>query len=158
MTDSAMKLTITSKILGFARLHRPCPYRNHITIQTITTTPPVQTFPESSFFKERRASTLLSSANIRAINEELNGIKGLQPLLRRKFKWCCIRDYKAACLFLKSLGWAQDRGQNFIYMALVEGHALMYTWHTPRQVHLGERCLEVSTVREDSGHSIQESL
>lgn len=24
-------------------------------------------------------------------------------------------------------GWAQDRGQNFIYMALVEGHALMYT-------------------------------
>ena len=48
----------------------------HIPDNANNTSNSIQTFPESSFFREKRASTLPSPANIRAINEELNGIKG----------------------------------------------------------------------------------
>lgn len=46
----------------------------HISDNDNNTSSSIQTFPESSSFKERRASTLPLPANIRAINEELNGI------------------------------------------------------------------------------------
>lgn len=110
----------------------------------------IQTFPESSFFKERRASTLPSPADIRAINERSGDIDATNfnrpppvrfPSLGMFVKYgadASIVEAQTQIMLREKLegrlpvpevfGWTEDGAQTFIYMALVEGQTLMDRW------------------------------
>lgn len=110
----------------------------------------IQAFPKSSFFKEKRASTLPSPADVRAINERSGDIDATNfnhpppvrfPSLGLFVKYgadATIIEAQAQIMLCEKLqghlpvpevvGWAQNGGQNFIYMALVEGQTLMDRW------------------------------
>ncbi|KFA72234.1 hypothetical protein S40288_07373 [Stachybotrys chartarum IBT 40288] len=103
-------------------------------------------FPQSSFFQERRATALPSPAEIRALNEASGHCRAASlnhpppviiPSLGLAIKYgadITIAEVEAQVLMYKRLqgrvpvpevfGWAEDSGQQFIYMSLVEGDTL----------------------------------
>lgn len=110
----------------------------------------MQVFPESSFFKEQRAPALPPPAKIRAINKELGKIRTasfnrpppvMVPSLGLFVKYgadvtiveaqtqMMVREkYQGRVPVPEVFGWAEDGGQRFIYMSLVEGETLQERW------------------------------
>ncbi|KAK1564152.1 phosphotransferase family protein [Colletotrichum navitas] len=107
-------------------------------------------FPESSFFKERRASTLPTPAEVRARNKEFGNIRASSfdrpppvtfPSLGLLVKYggnVAILEAETQMMVHERLqgkvpvpeifGWAEDDGQRFIYMSLIEGVTLQEVW------------------------------
>ncbi|KAI1356235.1 kinase-like domain-containing protein [Xylaria sp. FL0043] len=111
----------------------------------------METFLDSSFFREKRAASLPTPAQIRALNEE-NGRDG--GIVR--FDWPPPVKIEALGLFVKYgtrvtvtegrtqiwireqlqgtvdvpevFGWAQDQGQTFLYMSLLDADPLSERW------------------------------
>ncbi|KAK9318377.1 hypothetical protein V1522DRAFT_396820 [Lipomyces starkeyi] len=103
-------------------------------------------FPESSFFKERRAPALPTPAEIRAI--KVSGTASFNrplpvmiPLLGLVVKYgadvtiieaqtqIVVREkLQGQVPIPKVFGWTKDEGQRFIYMSLIEGEALQERW------------------------------
>ncbi|GIK04904.1 hypothetical protein Aspvir_009002 [Aspergillus viridinutans] len=110
----------------------------------------MQIFPESSFFKERRADALPSPADVRAINEGSGDPSATSfncpppamiPSLGLVVKYgadITIAEAQTQIMLREQLqnrvpvpevfGWAEDAGQTFIYMSFVEGETLMERW------------------------------
>lgn len=110
----------------------------------------MKTFPESSFFKERRAPALPTPAEIRAINKESGKIRTTNfnrpppvmiPSLRLAVKYgadVTIVEAQTQMMLREQLrgqvpvpevfGWIEDKGQRFIYMSLIEGKTLQERW------------------------------
>lgn len=107
-------------------------------------------FPKSSFFKERRASTLSTPAEIRAINETSNNVDATfihrTPPVRIPSLGLLVK-YGSAVTIVEAqtqmmireqlqdqvlvpeiFGWTEDEGQRFIYMSLIEGETLQERW------------------------------
>jgi hypothetical protein len=111
-----------------------------------------RTFPDSSFFREHRASTLPTPAEVRAINEESGDIRGTSfnrpppvkfPLLGLIVKYgadVTVTEAETQIMVYKQLngkvpvpevfGWTEDGSQGFIYMSLIRGETLMQRWGT----------------------------
>ncbi|KAI0411644.1 kinase-like domain-containing protein [Xylaria grammica] len=111
----------------------------------------METFLDSSFFREKRAASLPTPAQIRALNEK-NGKNGGVV----SFDWPPPVKIEALGLFVKYgtrvtvtegqtqvwireklrgrvdvpevFGWARDQGQTFLYMSLVDGDPLSERW------------------------------
>ncbi|KAI0808798.1 kinase-like domain-containing protein [Xylaria sp. FL0064] len=111
----------------------------------------METFLDTSFFREKRAALLPTPAQIRALNEK-NGKNGGVV----SFDWPPPVKIEALGLFVKYgtrvtvtegqtqvwireklqgivdvpevFGWAQDQGQTFLYMSLVDGDPLSERW------------------------------
>lgn len=103
----------------------------------------VQFSTESSFFTEKRASSLPTPAEIRALNEASGNVDGrtfdrpppvMIPVLGLAVKYgrnVTVLEARTQMEIRKQLqgrvpvpevfGWAEDGGQGFIYMALVQG-------------------------------------
>ncbi|KKK14603.1 hypothetical protein ARAM_006402 [Aspergillus rambellii] len=85
-------------------------------------------FPESSFFKERRAAALPTPAEIRAINEKSGSLDATnfnRPALSLYRLW----DYWLSQVPTPEIfGWTEDGRQIFIYMSLIEGESLQERW------------------------------
>lgn len=110
----------------------------------------METFPETSFFKERRAPALPPPANIRAINLQSNGRSATSfdwpppvmiPSLGLVVKYgagVSVVEAQTQVMLRERLGdsfpvpeifgWVEDGGQTFIYMSLVEGDTFLDRW------------------------------
>ncbi|EAL89363.1 aminoglycoside phosphotransferase family protein [Aspergillus fumigatus Af293] len=103
-------------------------------------------FPESSFFKERRAHALPSPADIRAINEGSGNASvtsfNCPPLVMIPWLGLVVK-YSADVTIIKAqtqmmlqnrvpvpevFGWAEDANQIFLYMQFIEGETLIARW------------------------------
>lgn len=111
----------------------------------------METFPDSSFFREKRAASLPTPAEIRALNGKTIKEGGkISP------DWPPPVKIEALGLFVKYgafvtvtecqtqvwireklqgrvdvpevFGWARDQGQTFLYMSLVDGDPLSQRW------------------------------
>ncbi|PGH11833.1 hypothetical protein AJ79_04630 [Helicocarpus griseus UAMH5409] len=107
-------------------------------------------FPESSFFKERRAIALPTPAEIRAINKASGNIcasyfnrpspvtipslglfvkYGADVSLTEAQTQMMVREKLQGRVPVPEVfGWAEDADQRFIYMSLVEGETLQVRW------------------------------
>lgn len=103
---------------------------------------------DSSFFRERRAPALPSPAEIRAINQQSGkgvGFNRSPPvkipslgLFVKNGADVTITEAETQIMLQERFqghlpvpevfGWAEDGGQTFIYMALIEGETLMARW------------------------------
>lgn len=107
-------------------------------------------FPESSFFREKRASALPTPAQIRAINKlsgkaDATNFNRPPPVMIPSIGLAV--KYGADVTVLEALtqvevreqlqgqvpipevfGWAEDGGQRFIYMSLIQGETLLERW------------------------------
>ncbi|KAI1949003.1 hypothetical protein LOZ12_002726 [Ophidiomyces ophidiicola] len=110
----------------------------------------MQIFPKSSFFKERRAPALPTPARIRAINKKLDNIRtasfnrpppvmisslglfvkyGADVTIVEAQTQMMVREKLQGQVPVPEVfGWAEDGGQRFIYMSLVEGETLQERW------------------------------
>lgn len=108
----------------------------------------MRALPDSSFFRERRAPTLPSPAEIRAINQQSGkgvGFNRSPPVKIRSLglfvKYgadVTITEAETQIMLQERFqghlpvpevfGWAEDGGQTFVYMALIEGETLMARW------------------------------
>lgn len=110
----------------------------------------MKVFRESSFFTEKRASSLPTPAEIRALNEASGNVDGrtfdrpppvMIPSLGLAVKYgrnvtvLEARTQLEVCARLQGrvpvpevFGWAEDGGQGFIYMALFQGETLLERW------------------------------
>ncbi|KAJ5977579.1 hypothetical protein N7501_000921 [Penicillium viridicatum] len=108
------------------------------------------TISDSSFFREHRASTLPTPAEVRAINEESGNIRGTSfnrpppvelPSLGLIIKYgadTTVTEAKTQKMIYNQLkgkvpvpevfGWTEDGGQVFIYMSLIAGEPLEERW------------------------------
>lgn len=106
------------------------------------------TFPESSFFREKRASTLPTPAEIRAINKAyLDATDFYCPTPVMIPSLGLVVKYGADVTILEALtqvkvreelqgqvpvpevfGWTEDGDQGFIYMSLIQGETLERRW------------------------------
>lgn len=107
-------------------------------------------FPESSFFKEKRASALPMPAEIRAINEASGKAYATNfnrpPTVMIPSRGLAVK-YGADVTILEALtrmkvreqlqgqvpipevfGWTKDGVQGFIYMSLIQGETLLERW------------------------------
>lgn len=110
----------------------------------------LKVFPDSSFFKEKRAPTLPTPAEIRAINEASGDFFATNfnrpppvkiPSLGLLVKYgadISLVEAQTQMMVRERLqgqvpvpevfGWTEDEGQRFIYMSLIEGDTLMERW------------------------------
>ncbi|KZL68998.1 phosphotransferase enzyme family protein [Colletotrichum tofieldiae] len=110
----------------------------------------MEIFSESSFFKERRAPTLPTPAEVRARNEESGNIRATNfnrpppvtfPSLGLLVKYggdVTITEARTQMMVHERLqgkvpvpeifGWTEDSGQGCIYMSLIEGVTLQERW------------------------------
>lgn len=104
--------------------------------------------PNSSFFRERRAPALPSPAEIRAVNQHSGkevGFNRSPPVEIRSLglfvkygadvtiteaetQIMLQQRFQGRLPVPEVFGWAQDAGQTFVYMALIEGETLMARW------------------------------
>ncbi|KAF4506280.1 hypothetical protein G6O67_006381 [Ophiocordyceps sinensis] len=113
---------------------------------------PTEIFPDSCFFKERRASALPPPAEIKAINEKSGNIRAISfnrpppvilPSLKLVIKYGAdvpaieAQTQRIIHKLLRNVvpvpeifGWTEYKGQTFIYMDLVEGVTLQDRWAT----------------------------
>jgi hypothetical protein len=109
-----------------------------------------RTIPDSTFFKENRASTLPTPAEVRAINEGSGDICGTSfnrpppvkfsslGLIVKYGADVTVTEAETQIMVYKRLngkvpvpevfGWTEDGGQGFIYMSLIKGETLMQRW------------------------------
>jgi hypothetical protein len=110
----------------------------------------MKTFPESSFFKELRARSLPTPAEIRAINKESGNVRATSfnrpppvviPSLGLVVKYggdVTVIEAETQMMVRGQLqgrvpvpeifGWTEDGGQGFIYMSLIKGEMLQERW------------------------------
>lgn len=110
----------------------------------------METFPDSSFFKEKRALALPTPADIRAVNQKSDYILATNfnrpqpvriPSLGLFVKYggdVTIIEAQTQIMVREKLrgrvpipevfGWTEDGGQRFIYMSLIEGETLQERW------------------------------
>lgn len=125
-------------------------------------------FLQSSFFQERRASTLPSPAEIRALNEASGHYRAASlshpPLvtlraLRLAVKYgtdVTVAEVETQVLMHGRLqgrvpipevfGWAEDAGQIFIYMSLVDGDTLQSRFPTMNESERQAVCNELRSM------------
>lgn len=113
----------------------------------------MRVFPNLSFFKESRAPTLPTPAEIRAINEQTGNLRAMTsyrpppvktPSLKLVVKYgtaVTIVEAESQIMVRERLrgqipvpevfGWTEDSGQKFIYKSLTEGDTLQeeIDWH-----------------------------
>lgn len=131
-------------------------------------TPTAKVFPQSSFFQERRAPALPSPAEIRALNEASGHYRAASlyhpppviiPSLGLAVKYgadVTIAEVEAQVLMRERLqgrvpvpevfGWAEDSGQQFIYMPLVEGDTLQARFSTMKESERHAVCMELRSM------------
>lgn len=125
----------------------------------------MKVFPESSFFREQRASALPSPAEVRALNEASGDDRAAS------FDWPCPVIIPSLGLFIKYgasvpvteaetqvlvrelmqgkvpvpevFGWTEDGGQRFIYMSLIEGDTLQSRFGTMDESERQTVCQEL---------------
>lgn len=107
-------------------------------------------FPESSFFREKRASALPTPTEIRAINKVSGKVYATNfnrpppvmiPSLGLAVKYgadVTVLEAQTQIEVRKQpqrqvpipevFGWAEDGGQTFIYMSLIQGETLLERW------------------------------
>ena len=107
-------------------------------------------FPESSFFREKRASALPTPAEIRAINQASGNVYATNfnrpppvmiPSLGLAVKYGAdvtvlealtqieVREQLQGQVPIPEVfGWTEDGGQRFIYMSLIQGETLLERW------------------------------
>ncbi|KAK2035760.1 phosphotransferase enzyme family protein [Colletotrichum somersetense] len=121
-------------------------------------------FPGSSFFKERRAPTLPTPAEVRARNKESGNTRapsfdrpppvtfpslgllvkygGNVTILEAETQMMVHEQRQGKIPVPEIFGWAEDDGQRFIYMSLIEGVTLQEIWcntnENERRVICGE--------------------
>jgi len=122
-------------------------------------------FPDSAFFKERRAPTLPTPAEIRAINEKTGDFfatNSYRPLPVRIPSLQLLVKYGTAVTIVEAesqtmvrdllggqvpvpevFGWTEDSGQKFIYMSLIEGDTLQERWATMNDHERQSVCKEL---------------
>jgi len=108
------------------------------------------TLYDSSFFREHRASTLPTPAELRAINQDSGDFRGKSfnrptpvkfPSIGLIVKYgadVTVTEAETQHMVYKQLkgkvpvpevfGWTEDGGQVFIYMSLIEGETLEQRW------------------------------
>ena len=131
-------------------------------------TPTAKVFPQSSFFQERRAPALPSPAEIRALNEASGHCRAaplnhpppvIVPSLGLAVKYgadVTIAEVETQVLMREKLkgrvpipevfGWAEDGGQRFIYMSLVEGETLQARFGTMNESERQAVCKELRSM------------
>ncbi|RYO79250.1 hypothetical protein DL766_003826 [Monosporascus sp. MC13-8B] len=131
-------------------------------------TPTAKVFPQSSFFQERRAPALPSPAEIRALNEASGHCRATSlnhpppviiPSLGLAVKYgadVTIAEVEAQVLMRERLqgrvpvpevfGWAEDSGQQFIYVSLVEGDTLQARFSTMNESERQAVCKELRSM------------
>ncbi|RMJ24444.1 Phosphotransferase enzyme family [Aspergillus sp. HF37] len=81
-----------------------------------------RTISDSSFFREHRASTLPTPAEVWAINEESGNIREAET------QNMVYKQLKGKVPVPEVFGWTEDGGQVFIYMSLIGGEPLEQRW------------------------------
>lgn len=136
---------------------------------------PMITFPESSFFVEKRAAALPAPAEVRSLNEATENLRATDisrpipvaiPSLQLLVKYgqgISIAEIETHIFLRKQLqhhsipipevfGYAQDGDQIFLYMALIEGETLQQRFaslnETERQAVCAELKCMVQTWRQ----------
>ncbi|KAM6516451.1 hypothetical protein FALCPG4_014634 [Fusarium falciforme] len=131
-------------------------------------TPIAKVFPQSSFFQERRAPALPSPTKIRALNEaschyraaSLNhpppvlisslglAVKyGADVTIAEVETQVSMREkLKGRVPIPEVFGWAEDGGQRFIYMSLVEGETLQARFGTMNESERQVFCKELRSM------------
>lgn len=130
--------------------------------------PTIKLFPQSSFFQERRAPALPSPAEIRALNEASCHYRAaslnrpppvLVPSLGLAVKYgadVTIAEVETQVSMHEKLkdrvpipevfGWAEDGGQKFIYMSLVDGDTLQARFGTMSESERQAVCKELRSM------------
>ncbi len=120
-------------------------------------------FPESSFFKKGRGPALPTPAEIRAINKELGHILATPPvvipslgLIVKYGTHITIAEAHTQLMMRELLqgqvpvpeifGLAEDGGQRFIYMSLIEGGTLLERWGDMNEDERRAICEELKRV------------
>ena len=125
----------------------------------------VKIHPESSFFQEKRGC-LPTPDEVREFNRKLGGFRATHfyrpppvrfPSLGLLVKYgadVTISETRTQILLRDHLqdqvpipevfGWAEDTGQRFIYMSLIEGETLQERWGTMNEVERRAVCDELS--------------
>ncbi|KAI0095802.1 kinase-like domain-containing protein [Nemania sp. FL0031] len=138
----------------------------------------MEIFPNSSFFREKRAASLPTPAQIRALNEKNCGVV--------RYDWPRPVKIESLGIFVKYgtfvtetemqtqvwireklqgrvpipevFGWAQDQGQTFIYMSLIHGDPLNERWPSMTTEERLKICVELQSavsawrnLRQDEG-------
>ncbi|KAF4441581.1 phosphotransferase family protein [Fusarium austroafricanum] len=125
-------------------------------------------FPQSSFFQEPRATALPSPAEIRALNEASGHYRAsslnhpppvITPSLGLAVKYgadVTIAEVEAQLLMRERLqgrvpvpevfGWAEDSGQQFIYMSLIKGDTLQAIFSTMNESERQAVCKELRSL------------
>ncbi|KAH7026643.1 phosphotransferase enzyme family protein [Microdochium trichocladiopsis] len=128
----------------------------------------MEVFPDSSFFKERRASTLPSPASIRAANVASGHLRAsyfvrpppvIFPSLGLFVKYGAnvriAEAYTQRMLAERLSGivpvpevfaWTEDQGQGFIYMQLIDGQPLQDKWPGMSDTERRSVCSELKTM------------
>ncbi|EFY96459.2 hypothetical protein X797_009884 [Metarhizium robertsii] len=128
---------------------------------------PMKIFPESSFFKERRAPALPSPDEIRGMNAESDDlwdanfyrappvrIPSLQLLVKygadvkvnEALTQVWVREQLLGKVPVPEVfGWIEDKRQTFIYMSLIEGDTLQNRW---KDLEESERITVCQELRE----------
>ena len=127
-----------------------------------------KTISDSSFFRERRASTLPTPAEVRAINEKSGDYFGTDfrrpppvkfPSLGLIVKYgsdpsvteaetqnMAYQRLKGKVPIPEVFGWTVDGDQTFIYMALIEGETLEQRWHALNEEERETVCKELNSM------------
>jgi hypothetical protein len=126
------------------------------------------TFPESSFFKERRASTLPTTVEIRAVNKDSGDpytTNFNRPLPVKIPSLGLVVKYGADVTVTEAqtqmeireqlqghvptpeiFGWSEDGGQVFVFMSLVEGETLEERWSSMNEVERQAICKKLQHI------------
>ncbi|KAK1515399.1 phosphotransferase enzyme family protein [Colletotrichum paranaense] len=139
-------------------------------------------FPESSFFKQRRAPALPTPAEVRAQNEESDGTHvtsfdrppsvifsslglfvkygGDVTIIEAQTQKMVYEKLQGKVPVPEIFGWAEDEEQRFIYMSLIEGATLQDRWCDLNEDERRAVCDELSTMvkalrtlEQDTGRS-----
>ncbi|GAP87941.1 putative phosphotransferase enzyme family protein [Rosellinia necatrix] len=125
----------------------------------------METFPNSSFFREKRAASLPTPAQIRALNEKSGGVVSFDwppPVQIEalgvfvKYGTCVTETECRTQIWIREklkgrvsvpevFGWARDHGQTFIYMSLVSGDPLNQRWPRMTTEERLEICAELKS-------------
>ncbi len=131
-------------------------------------TPTAKVFPQSSFFQERRAPALPSPAEVRALNEATGQFRAtlfnhpdplIIPSLGLLVKYgadVTMAEIETQVLMRERLqgrvpipevfGWAEDGGQRFMYMSLVDGDTLQERFRAMNESERQTVCMELRSM------------
>ncbi|KAI5457755.1 hypothetical protein BGZ63DRAFT_433254 [Mariannaea sp. PMI_226] len=114
------------------------------------TTPTAKIFPQSSFFQEHRAAALPSPTEIRALNDASGNhlVKYGTNVTTAELETQVLMHERlqGRVPISEVFGWAEDRGQLFIYMSLVEGDTLQARFSTMNESERQAICKELRSM------------